>query len=840
MRTTIAILIIFLTSLAQAKDYPLKEGAPGGRAGLHGTCCAAHQPPMLQSQDPLNALLGNNSVGYTPWVNHITGLPSTYYVQAVRAVDSNIVWGIAGLYDKAKFAVHSTNRGATWTCDTIKIAPTLFCSSGIYALDASRAWLLMHNHSALAGGGVFRTTNGGVTWNEDTTAFKTKNGWADFIHFFDANNGVCVGDPQTGYFEIYTTSNAGASWSRVPEANIPAPNSGEYAIMNQYTAAGNSLWFPTSASGTGRIYRTTDKGVTWSVVVHPQCATDWWPTIEFQDENVGLGNGQLGEIMKTTDGGVTWTMASTPSKLGIAYLAYVPHTSGMYVGSFWRPESALVQPALYGTVYTTDGGANWTIAHTGYGVGGYVDFFNGSTGWATGETNNIYEWRFPGGRYTGVHPDSLAFVMLEAGLSTDTNTVDFVNHGTDAVTLSSIVSPGSNFTVVKQPVLPAVIQSLGSVKIGIRFTPRVDGVIRDSLVFVSNAFNAPALPLYLDGKGLIVQPAQMGTLYGTSKSLISLNLSTGIPIVVGSLGGTTFNGLTIRPSTGLLYGVVAGPAGSTVYRISCGSANFVSAVAFPMNMRAIAFNRNGEFYGASRLGRLYRLNLATGDTVGIGTAPGMSYASIAFSPTGKLWATALPAGSGKDRVYTLNTTTGEATLIGATGDSAYTPSIFFTPDGKLYGLKGVGVEPNSVISIDTLTGVGEPLLSLGTSGVTAITMPTFGVQVGVTAKEEKTCTFALEQNYPNPFNPSTTIRYGLPNRSHVSLTVFNTLGQQVALLQDGGQEAGYHEVRFEGSGLSSGVYFYRIQARPLDYAVGRDSKSGAGSFVLTRKLVLLR
>ncbi len=83
----------------------------------------------------------------------------------------------------------------------------------------------------------------------------------------------------------------------------------------------------------------------------------------------------------------------------------------------------------------------------------------------------------------------------------------------------------------------------------------------------------------------------------------------------------------------------------------------------------------------------------------------------------------------------------------------------------------------------------------------------------------------LYQNYPNPFNPSTTIRYGLPNRSPVTLTVFNTLGQQVAVLQNGEQEAGYHEVRFDGSGLSSGVYFYRIQA---------------GDFVLTRKLLILR
>lgn len=79
--------------------------------------------------------------------------------------------------------------------------------------------------------------------------------------------------------------------------------------------------------------------------------------------------------------------------------------------------------------------------------------------------------------------------------------------------------------------------------------------------------------------------------------------------------------------------------------------------------------------------------------------------------------------------------------------------------------------------------------------------------------------------FPNPFNPSTTIRYGLPNRSHVTLTVFNTLGQEIAALVDREMDAGYHEAAFDASGLASGVYLYRLRA---------------GIYVETRKLVVVR
>lgn len=84
---------------------------------------------------------------------------------------------------------------------------------------------------------------------------------------------------------------------------------------------------------------------------------------------------------------------------------------------------------------------------------------------------------------------------------------------------------------------------------------------------------------------------------------------------------------------------------------------------------------------------------------------------------------------------------------------------------------------------------------------------------GVVELEVKTPgTFSLEQNYPNPFNPGTLIRFSIPVETDVRLNVYNTLGQEVAEIINSRLKEGYHEVEFDAGSLTSGIYFYRLEA----------------------------
>jgi hypothetical protein len=129
---------------------------------------------------------------------------------------------------------------------------------------------------------------------------------------------------------------------------------------------------------------------------------------------------------------------------------------------------------------------------------------------------------------------------------------------------------------------------------------------------------------------------------------------------------------------------------------------------------------------------------------------------------------------------------------------------------------GASVQVNTVDTLPPPSGV----VALNKVQWSGPTLP-----LAVRVDQNVPAEYILSQNYPNPFNPTTTIRFGLPERSTVTVKVFNLLGEEVATVVDGIYDAGERAVEFDAANLASGVYVYRLQA---------------GTFTQTRKMVVMR
>jgi photosystem II stability/assembly factor-like uncharacterized protein len=137
------------------------------------------------------------------------------------------------------------NGGATWQVQSIAGLENNYLY-GVAAIGPNIVHVFGYNYVS-GGGTVFRSADGGVTWQrEAANTYNDPASFPDDIKFFDSKNGVMFGDPQDGYFEIYTTSDGGDSWKRVPSNKIPAPLPNEYGVPYHTDTYKNTYWVITS------------------------------------------------------------------------------------------------------------------------------------------------------------------------------------------------------------------------------------------------------------------------------------------------------------------------------------------------------------------------------------------------------------------------------------------------------------------------------------------------------------------------------------------------------------------------------------------------------------------
>lgn len=263
------------------------------------------------------------------WQAYTPALPDTVGIYDLRIAHGNdqVAWGVAMQYDinattynwvpaPTLFFTKTKDGGETWSGGTIPMGPEPYASN-VCPLSHELAWAsgVDSNFTSY----VLRTTDGGQSWQrmlEDK--FTGPTSYVDFVHFWDEQNGIVAGDPAPSdtdpvpFFEIYRTTDGGATWQRVPSANIPLPNN-EYGAGGDYDVRGDHIWFSAidpNDGGGKRIYHSPDRGQSWQAIDPPDTRFVAW---SFADSLHGIvvnprpaANLPI-TIRYTADGGANWT-----------------------------------------------------------------------------------------------------------------------------------------------------------------------------------------------------------------------------------------------------------------------------------------------------------------------------------------------------------------------------------------------------------------------------------------------------------------------------------------------------------------------------------------------------
>lgn len=330
---------------------------------------------------------------YGNWIVQNSGFSAASRgINWLSIVDQNVVWATAydgsGANANVQQFTKTTNGGTTWMPGNINVGNAGLGISMVQGISSSVAWLAAYPNAAGQLGGIWKTTNGGTTWTKQTTAsFSNAASFTNVVHFWDANEGFCMGDPINGEFEIYRTVNGGTNWTLVAGANIPNPLAGEYGYTRQLDVVGNNVWFSTNK---GRIFHSTDKGATWVVYTSPIQdfgGANISGNFSYASSTVGYIVTNGGAVYKTTNSGSTWVQLATNGSVYTTGLCAIVNTNTIFTTGAANGGS--------GSSYSLDGGLTWTqidnVQHT------VCEFTTPSIGWSgwfntNATTNGMWKW----------------------------------------------------------------------------------------------------------------------------------------------------------------------------------------------------------------------------------------------------------------------------------------------------------------------------------------------------------------------------------------------------------------------------------------------------------------
>jgi photosystem II stability/assembly factor-like uncharacterized protein len=715
---------------------------------------------------------------------------------------------------------------------------------------------------------VLRTTDGGTSWQlpQGTTV---NYQWTQKFSASSIGNTFCVNPRNKNIIyvvmgsTVYMSGDRGENWSSTATISTGGSTWSFYVSPND-----TNVWIAATSGGGKGVRRSTNRGVTWTTTLLRNFTSYGMPlemdpdhpdTVIFAAE--GTGSGPDGILYLSKDFGANWDTLSRTSFRSPCDLVIVPgNTNIWYVGDgvtgsgqgqMWR---SVDYGKTWTSIYTTSGSEipmisvcrlrNTLAFATAWGSGGFNKTTNSGVNWpviaSTGSTwGTDIAKDDPNVVVYGTYGGSTSYLSTNAGANFSSSSLTGANSAMLAYDRATILAqqtggvykynityivPTTNAQVVSllspnggenwsynsvrnitwsagnianvkieyktspggtwQTVAANVVGSLGSYPWTIPNTPTSQARVRISDASDSLPVDSSDMDFSITVASITATPGSIA--FGTvgvgqtrCDTIRISNVGTGPLVVTSVTASTPFfapgrTSFTVAPGASDTLSVVFAPTALQVYpdTLSISSNAAASPTLIPLSGTgalvaavSVLSPNGGEVWQAGTLHNItWTSTLVSQVHLYYRVLPGTGWQSIAAS---------VPAAPGSF-AWTLPNTPGQAVV-----------RVVASPDTT------VRDESNNPFTIQSPTSVQE----LG--GV-----PT---------------TYELAQNYPNPFNPTTQITYGLPKEGHVTLTIYDDLGQEVARLVDGHQQSGRYAVQFSGTDgrgvhLSSGMYYYSLRS----------------------------
>ncbi|MCB0723783.1 MAG: T9SS type A sorting domain-containing protein [Ignavibacteriae bacterium] len=705
----------------------------------------------------------------------------------------------------------------------IAIFAILFCAVSAYAQDGEYKWVHptpqgntlydvkmwnANNWYAIGEGGLFmKTTNAGVNWQIKNNLCKRSDGYVSStlysMYFFDINTGYVCGEGG----KLIKTTNGGNTWDTM-------------TVLNSDEQWHDMYWLNSTTGflcgGTNvKAARTTDGGVTWTQLGNPPSSINYYGIYAF-DANSVICAATNGNVYKTTNAGVNWSTVITGASI-LLNVNFIDNNTGYLSGSF-------------GTVmWTTNSGNSWTDINAGLPSSSYVDIdFKNISGtdyvFVTGDNTFVYRAVVGTNSWDSIRIRPLTQNVALPYYSTD---VSFTGDTLLSVGVGGLINTryGSN----------GAFSFTNYVKRASSYDLWAES--SDGRVIVVGQTGGVDQVMYSTNGGSNWQAGNYSSVSGQTLLCISM-----VNSLTGYAAGTS--GVVAKTTNGGANWNLTSPtgSGSEIDDIFFLNENTGWVVGWQgNNFKTTNGGSNWTPIAPDSVSGALTCSFVDANTGWIG-----GYQDLYRTTDGGLSATSFDAGLGTDDVYGiqfLNANTGflssqngrmrRTTDGGISWDTIDVPiaanisrfnfidryngmasgsfgNIFRTRDGgDTWEISNTSGTFSGILSIK-MTATNRAFLC-GSNNVVFKYIETVTGTPELTFSNTVTEGYFLEQNYPNPFNPSTTIRFGLPTQSLVSLKVYDVTGREVANLIDNEQmNAGVITKNFNAKGLASGIYFYSL------------------------------